>query len=94
MGQFLLPKEIILTRYLKVSTFSKTWSHDQNSVPDDTREAVAYIWWCFCYASLLHIAVTRCLAAIKSRGINMSHCLHRGWGSGPLLRTKMVSSNF
>ena len=92
MGQFLLPKESILTRYLKVSTFSKTWSCYQNSFSSATWEAVLYRWWGFRYSSLLHIVVTRCLSVIEYRGINMSHWLHQGWVAGPLLMNTMVSS--
>ena len=76
-----------------MSIFSRTWSYDQNSFLAATWAAVEYIWWFFCYASLLHIAMNSCIAAIKSRGINMSHCLHQGWGARPVLRTIMVSSN-
>ena len=45
MEQLLLLKDRILTRYLKVYTISRNWSHDQNSALYDTWAAVAYRWW-------------------------------------------------
>ena len=76
MDQLLMSKDRILIKYLKVYIISRTWSRDYNSALAATWAEAAYRWWCFCYASFLHIAVTRYLATIESRGINMSHCLH------------------
>ena len=94
MGQLLLSKYSILPSYLKVSNCSRTWYCARNSVPADTWASVTARWWCLHFTPLLHIVVTKCPVTISSRGMNMFHCSHQGWGPGPSLSTTMVSSTF
>ena len=91
-GKFLSLKDIIMTSYLKVFTYSSTWSRAQSSVPDATWVSVAVRWRSFCSVPILHIVVPRCPTTITSWGINMSHYSCRGWGLGPMFRTRIVSS--
>ena len=85
-------KYSILSRYLKVSNFSRTLFHAQNSVVSSTWELVAARCRCFHSDPLFHIVVTRCLSDIFYWGIFKIHWFHQGWGQGPLLRTTIVSS--
>ena len=85
-------EDIILPRYLKVSTFSSIWYHYHNSFPAATREAFSSRQRKFPSAPLLHILVLRCPAINVSQVTNISNFLHWGWVPIPLSRITMLYS--